>query len=166
MAYFRRDGDLPDWIPEPHKGHILSWISPPEKDDGICEATWQNVVKARLTRRLNSPMLISLSHKQAVTSLSSSFLAAKKVVFQAGPARRPCGLVAREKIFLTLCVSVFFHGKPCRKPPKNKLKKSTRNKNAYQRRRCIIQKIIRLWQTRARKRKECSTNGSRNPTTG
>ena len=102
MAYFRRDGDLPDWIPEPHKGHILSWISPPEKDDGICEATWQNVVKARLTRRLNSPMLISLSHKQAVTSLSSSFLAAKKVVFQAGPARRPYGLVAREKIFLTL----------------------------------------------------------------
>ena len=75
---------------------------PPEKDDGICEATWQNVVKARLTRRLNSPMLIFLSHKQAVTSLSSSFLAAKKVVFQAGPARRPYGLVAREKIFLTL----------------------------------------------------------------
>ena len=51
---------------------------------------------------------------------SSSFLAAKIVVFQAGPARRPCGLVAREKIFLTLCVSVFFHGKPCRRPPKNK----------------------------------------------
>ncbi|WP_373201018.1 hypothetical protein [Phocaeicola vulgatus] len=59
-------------------------------------------MKARLTRRLNSPMLISLSHKQAVTSLSSSFLAAKIVVFQAGPARRPYGLVAREKIFLTL----------------------------------------------------------------
>ena len=69
-------------------------------------------------------MLIFLSHKQAVTSLSSSFLAAKKVVFQAGPARRPFGLVAREKIFLTLCVSVFFHGKPCRRPPKSKLEEA------------------------------------------
>lgn len=69
-------------------------------------------------------MLIFLSHKQAVTSLSSSFLAAKKVVFQAGPARRPFGLVAREKIFLTLRVSVFFHGKPCRRPPKNKLEEA------------------------------------------
>ncbi len=34
------------------------------------------------------------------------------------------GPVAREKIFLTLRVSVFFHGKPCRRPPKNKLKKA------------------------------------------
>lgn len=69
-------------------------------------------------------MLIFLSHKQAVTSLSSSFLAAKKVVFQAGPARRPYGLVAREKIFLTLTRERIFHGKPCRRPPKNKLKKA------------------------------------------
>ena len=43
---------------------------------------------------------------------------------KAGPARRPCGLVAREKIFLTLRVSVFFHGKPCRRPPKNKLEEA------------------------------------------
>lgn len=62
--------------------------------------------------------------KELCHNLSSSFLAAKKVVFQAGPARRPCGLVAREKIFLTLRVSVFFHGKPCRRPPKNKLGKA------------------------------------------
>ncbi|WP_222848314.1 hypothetical protein, partial [Parabacteroides johnsonii] len=56
---------------------------------------------------------------------------AKKVVFQVGPARRPFGLVAREKIFLTLRVSVFFHGKPCRRPPKNKLGKAQEitNKN-------------------------------------
>jgi hypothetical protein len=31
MAYFRRGGDLPDWIPEPHKGHIRSWIYPPKR---------------------------------------------------------------------------------------------------------------------------------------
>ena len=24
-------GDLPDWIPEPHKGHIRSWIYPPKR---------------------------------------------------------------------------------------------------------------------------------------
>ena len=36
-----------------------------------------------------------------------------------------------------------------------------RTEDAYQRRRCITQKIIRLWQTRARKRKDASTNGSR-----
>ena len=32
---------------------------------------------------------------------SSSFLVAKIVVFQAGSARRPCGLVTREKIMPT-----------------------------------------------------------------
>jgi len=40
--------------------------------------------------------------------LSSSFLAAKIVVFQAGSARRPYGLVAREKIFLTLARESIF----------------------------------------------------------
>ena len=41
-----------------------------------------------------------------------------------GVYRMLTGLVAREKIFLTLCVSVFFHGKPCRRPPKNKLEEA------------------------------------------
>lgn len=43
---------------------------------------------------------------------------------------------------------------------------STRNKNAYPCRPCITQKNIKLWQTRAQKRKDCSTSGSLHPMTG
>ncbi|MFQ6926985.1 MAG: hypothetical protein ACLRS8_00285 [Parabacteroides merdae] len=40
--------------------------------------------------------------KELCHNLSSSFLAAKKVVFQAGPARRLCSGWLLVKIFLTL----------------------------------------------------------------
>lgn len=62
--------------------------------------------------------------KELCHNLSSSFLAAKKVVFQAGPARRPCGLVAREKIFLTLPRERIFSRQALPETAKNKLEKA------------------------------------------
>ncbi|MBU8995286.1 hypothetical protein, partial [Phocaeicola vulgatus] len=72
---------------------------------------------------------------------SSSFLAAKIVVFQAGPARRPFGLVAREKNLPHALRERIFSRQALPETAEKQTGGSTRNKNAYPCRPCITQKI-------------------------
>ena len=61
---------------------------------------------------------------QGTDRKSSSFLGQRKLFFRPVPQGGPAGWLHVKKSSSRWRVSVFFNGKPCRRPPKNKLKEA------------------------------------------
>ena len=97
---------LPQYHVLPFSFHILEYFSKHTEDR---KAAWNfKFLTGQTIDRKGIPSLISCG---------------KIVVFQAGPARRPFGLVAREKNLPHALRERIFHGKPCRRPPKTNWRK-------------------------------------------